>query len=91
MKRKHVWNVSVPLSGQKMDWCNLLVRLQRTPRMHSNETIVILQAIKRLHTEIEQLRESLKQLQEAGLNLNISVNESENDSDSSDTALTAPF
>ena len=67
--------------------------------MHSNETVVVLHALKHLLTRIEvletlinEVRDTISRIEQVGLTFNIEgLGEEDEDSDDEDSVASAPF
>lgn len=67
--------------------------------MHSNETVVVLRALKDLLTRIEvletrinEVRDTISRIEQVGLTFNIeALGEEDEDSDDEDSVASAPF
>ena len=67
--------------------------------MHSNETVVVLHALKHLLTRIEvletlinEVRDTISRIEQVGLTFNIeALGEEDEDSDDEDSVASAPF
>ena len=67
--------------------------------MHSNETVVVLHALKHLLTQIEiletrinEVRDTISRIEQVGLTFNLEgLGEEDEDSDDEDSVASAPF